>query len=127
MITVDQSLAIPAFEQIRGQLAHAIRAGELDAGARLPSIRQLAGDLRVAPGTVARAFTELEAAGLIRSDRRGARVEETTVAGDDLRTAAAAFIRCAREASIPLEDALSLVRADWESAACEGEPGKQAR
>jgi len=119
MITVDQSLAIPAFEQIRGHIAHAIRSGELDAGARLPSIRQLAGDLRVAPGTVARAFTELEAAGLIRSDRRGARVEQTPVASDDLRAAAATFIRSARIASIPLEDALSMVRSDWDSLAHE--------
>ncbi|WP_341953828.1 GntR family transcriptional regulator [Salinibacterium sp. TMP30] len=117
MITVDQSLAAPVFEQIRGQIAHAIRSGALEAGARLPSIRQLAVDLRVAPGTVARAFTELESAGLIRSDRRGARVEETDVASEDLRASAEQFIRNARSASIPLEDALSMIRADWSAAA----------
>ncbi|TQO19454.1 GntR family transcriptional regulator [Rhodoglobus vestalii] len=113
MITIDQSLATPVFEQIRGQIAQAIRSGGLDAGARLPSIRQLAADLRVAPGTVARAFTELEIAGLISSDRRGARVEETDVASDDLRAAAARFIGIARSAAIPLEDALSMISAGW--------------
>ncbi|KAB1643660.1 GntR family transcriptional regulator [Gulosibacter chungangensis] len=48
-----------------------IRSGELEAGHRLPSIRQFVGDLRIAPGTVARAYRELETMGLITSNRAG--------------------------------------------------------
>ncbi|WP_303324523.1 GntR family transcriptional regulator [Actinomyces radicidentis] len=75
-ITLDSEDPTPPYEQLRRQLATLIESGALDAGARLPPVRQLAGDLRIAPGTVARTYKELEAAGLVRT-RRGA---GTTVA-----------------------------------------------
>ena len=61
----------PPYEQLRGQLADLIEAGRLAEGERLPPLRQLAGDLGLAVGTVARTYRELEAAGFVRS-RRGA-------------------------------------------------------
>ena len=69
MITLDQADPTPPFEQIRTQLQIAIRAGTLQSGDRLPAIRQLAGDLRVAPGTVARAYRQLESDGLVATNR----------------------------------------------------------
>lgn len=114
MITVDDASAIPAFEQIRSQLSDQIRSGLLVAGQRLPSIRQLAGDLRVAAGTVARAYAELETAGLIESSRtHGTRVQPEQVLDEDVRRAAARFIQVARRSSTDLSDALGLVRAEW--------------
>jgi DNA-binding transcriptional regulator YhcF (GntR family) len=62
---------VPPFEQLRRQLADLIRARQLPPGQRLPPVRQLAGDLRLAPGTVARAYRELEGEGFVVS-RRGA-------------------------------------------------------
>ena len=47
----------------------AIAGGELSVGARLPSVRTLAGKIGIAPGTVARAYRELEMSGLL--DTRG--------------------------------------------------------
>ncbi|MDT9689695.1 GntR family transcriptional regulator [Streptomyces sp. P9(2023)] len=70
-VRVDTASAVPPYEQIRSQLAALIGGGRLPEGERLPTVRQLAGDLGLAPGTVARAYKELEAAGLIRT-RRGA-------------------------------------------------------
>lgn len=70
-ITLDTTDPTPPFEQVRRQVAALITSGTLEEGTRLPTVRQLAGDLRVAPGTVARAYKELEAAGLVVS-RRGA-------------------------------------------------------
>lgn len=61
----------PPYEQLRRQIAFAISAGQLTPGTRLPTVRQLAGDLGVATGTVMRAYAELEASGQIRT-RRGA-------------------------------------------------------
>ncbi|MGY5126425.1 GntR family transcriptional regulator [Streptomyces nigrescens] len=58
-------------EQIRAQRSALIATGQLTEGERLPTVRQLAPDLGLAPGTVARAYRELEAAKLIRT-RRGA-------------------------------------------------------
>lgn len=70
--TIDPSSAVPPFEQLRSQISAAIKAGMLPAGTRLPSIRQIAGDLSLAPNTVARAYRELEEAGLVEGrGRRG--------------------------------------------------------
>jgi DNA-binding transcriptional regulator YhcF (GntR family) len=70
-VTVDTTSPTPPYEQIRAQLAQLIQHGVLATDDRLPPVRQLASDLGLAVGTVARAYRELEAAGLVRS-RRGA-------------------------------------------------------
>ena len=69
-ITVDVKSPTPPYEQIRSQIAAYVHGGVLEAGARLPTMRALAADLGVATGTVARAYGELEAEGLIASRRR---------------------------------------------------------
>jgi DNA-binding transcriptional regulator YhcF (GntR family) len=61
----------PPYEQLRRQLAEFIAAGQLRPGDRLPPLRQLAGDLGVAVGTVARTYRELEHQGLLTSRRGG--------------------------------------------------------
>ncbi|MGW0708630.1 GntR family transcriptional regulator [Streptomyces sp. NPDC002643] len=70
-VHVDTTSQVPPYEQIRAQLGALIVTGRLIEGDRLPTVRQLAADLGLAPGTVARAYRELEAAELIRT-RRGA-------------------------------------------------------
>jgi GntR family transcriptional regulator len=70
ILTVDPGSAVPPYEQIRSQIEAMVATGTLAAGDRLPSIRQLAHDLGLAGGTVARAYTELEQAGLVVSRRR---------------------------------------------------------
>jgi GntR family transcriptional regulator len=69
-IAVDVDSPVPPYEQIRRQVAAFIQGGLLAPGARLPTMRALAADLGVAVGTVARAYTELETAGLVTSRRR---------------------------------------------------------
>ena len=61
----------PPYEQLRRQLSELISSGVLAPGDRLPPLRQLAADLGLAVGTVARTYRELEAAGLVRSRRGG--------------------------------------------------------
>ena len=70
IITVDSTSAVPPYEQIRQQIRLMIAHGTLTSGQRLPTIAQLANDLGLATGTVARAYRELEADGLVRSARR---------------------------------------------------------
>src|SRR5690606_11229934 len=59
ILDVDTTSAVPPYEQMRAQITALITTGALAVGDRLPSIRQLAGDLGLAPGTVARAYREL--------------------------------------------------------------------
>jgi DNA-binding transcriptional regulator YhcF (GntR family) len=74
-VAVDLALDTPPFQQIFEQVRAAVERGDLEPGAVLPTVRQLAGDLGVAPNTVARAYAELQEEGLIVADgRRGTRV-----------------------------------------------------
>lgn len=75
-VRVDTASPVPPYEQIRAQLAEFIHSGRLSEGERLPPVRQLAADLGLANGTVARAYRELESAGLVLS-RRGAGTKVT--------------------------------------------------
>lgn len=76
-ISVDLDSATPAYEQIRAQVSALIALRALEPGSRLPTVRRLAADLGIAAGTVARAYRELEQAGLIVTRRRNG----TVVAG----------------------------------------------
>jgi GntR family transcriptional regulator len=103
-LIVDTTDPTPPYEQLRRQLAALITAGALPPGERLPPLRQLAGDLGVAVGTVARTYRELESADLITSRRGGGtRVADrpppaapAPAPGDSLRAAAEAYVRQAR-------------------------------
>jgi DNA-binding transcriptional regulator YhcF (GntR family) len=73
-ISLDLRSAVPPYEQIRLQISSLIAVGALTAGSKLPTVRSLAADLGIAAGTVARAYKELESAGLIESRRRNGTV-----------------------------------------------------
>jgi len=84
LLTVVTDDVIPPYEQLRRQLAQLIGSGALTPGQRLPPLRQLASDLGLAVGTVARTYRELEADGLIIARRGGgSRVTETLPAMTD--------------------------------------------
>src|SRR5262245_43604293 len=62
---LDARSPIPLYEQLAQRLRVGIAAGELAAGEGLPSVRALAGQLRINPATVVQAYRSLEAEGLI--------------------------------------------------------------
>jgi GntR family transcriptional regulator len=68
---IDPRSATPLYAQIANRIKVAVAAGELRAGAGLPSVRQLAGQLRINPATVVQAYRELEAEGFVEM-RQGA-------------------------------------------------------
>ncbi|MGC0271827.1 GntR family transcriptional regulator [Pseudactinotalea sp. Z1739] len=114
MISLDPHSGVAPFEQIRAQVADLIRAGDLAAGHRLPSIRQLAADLRTAPGTVAKAYAALEEAGLVESSRsRGTRVRPGQALDRQTQGAAQELARAAHRQGLSLEQVLGAVRAAW--------------
>ena len=107
----------PPYEQVRRQLAGHIEAGRLVAGSRLPPVRQLAADLGLAAGTVARAYRELEEAGLITTGRaRGTHVTQgrgRTTFPDDVTRSAAALATLAKGRGVSMEATIAALRSVW--------------
>ena len=68
---IDPRSPTPIYAQIATRLRAAIGAGEFAAGDVLPSVRQLAAQLRINPATVVQAYRELEGDGLVAT-RQGA-------------------------------------------------------
>jgi DNA-binding transcriptional regulator YhcF (GntR family) len=109
VISYDPRSPVPAYEQVRGQLAREIHSGQLVPGTRLPTVRRLAGDLGLAVNTVARAYRELERDGLVATRGRNG----TVVSGaDETRAvdAAADYAATVRGLGLPAERALEIVK-----------------
>jgi GntR family transcriptional regulator len=64
-LQLSDASGVPRYRQIVDQVALLVRSRQLVAGARLPSVRELAGQLLVSLITIRRAYADLEAAGLI--------------------------------------------------------------
>jgi DNA-binding transcriptional regulator YhcF (GntR family) len=112
-ITVDHGAATPPYEQIRLRIAELAATGTLAAGFRLPPVRSLAADLAVATNTVARAYRELEQAGLVETRGRAGTVITSRATGTSVQAQQAAqnYAAVTRALGIPPETALDLVRA----------------
>jgi DNA-binding transcriptional regulator YhcF (GntR family) len=112
-IRVDPDSPTPPYEQVRLRIAALAAGGTLPAGYKLPPVRALAADLKLAVNTVARAYRELEAAGLVETRGRLGTVITARAAGTSLRAqqAADSYAATARALGVPPETALALVRA----------------
>jgi DNA-binding transcriptional regulator YhcF (GntR family) len=76
-ITLDEGSRAPLSRQLADAIADRIRRGVLPPAVRLPTVRDLAEDLGLAPNTVAKAYRALEEAGLVVArGRRGTFVAE---------------------------------------------------
>lgn len=67
MITINYRDPRPIYEQIQTELRRLMLTGVLPPGSRLPSVRELAGQLAINPNTIQRAYNELEGEGYIYS------------------------------------------------------------
>jgi DNA-binding transcriptional regulator YhcF (GntR family) len=111
-LTIDAGSTTAPFEQVRTQIASAVASGSLGAGTKLATVRQLAADLGLATNTVARAYRELEEAGVVET--RGRNGTFVAATGPDqameVALATAAYAKRLRELGIGIEEAVSLVR-----------------
>lgn len=102
LITIEAGDARPIYVQIMDEIKRAIVVGTVEADEALPSVRQLAGELRVNPNTVQQAYRELERDGLVYVRRgQGTFVsKEVSVQTDRERGELAAMVaeRALREA-----------------------------
>ena len=113
MLTLDPSSPTPPYEQIRMQIAALVRDGELVPGTRLPTVRRLAGDLGLAPNTVARSYRELERDGIIQTrGRQGSFIAlQGTANQRHAEAAAQAYVQRLGELGIGPDEGIELVRA----------------
>ena len=96
-LRVDSKAAKPLFDQLRSQLIEGIRDGRLPPGTRMPTVRELAGQLGLAVNTVARAYRELETAGILETRGRfGSFVARADPADAAMAAAANTYVQTAR-------------------------------
>lgn len=117
MLRIDPASADPPFAQLRTQITELVASGGLAPGDRLPTVRRLAGDLDIAPNTVARAYRELEADGVLEGRgragtfvRAGVTDGKATSAGASARAAAERYADLSRSLGLAPEEALAVVR-----------------
>ncbi len=80
LLILDPTSSMPPYEQISFQIRALIVGSHLVPGSSLPSVRQLARDLGIAPNTVVRAYNELERDGwVVSSARKGVVVAEQSL------------------------------------------------
>lgn len=120
ILRVDPSQALPVYEQIRQQVTRMAMTGTLPAGTRLPTIRQLASDLGLAKGTVAKAYELLESSAVVESKgHKGTFVRALDDVGDPalartgLRDAAGAFVVSARQYGADHQSARAALDHAW--------------
>lgn len=113
MIHIDPNSPVPPYEQVRAGLAEQIATRALPVGTKLPTVRRLAADLDLAVNTVARAYRELEQAGLVET--RGRAGSFVSAAGQHARERAASAAReyaaVARALGIGAPEALEIAAA----------------
>lgn len=112
MFDIHPADAAPIWRQIEEGMRRMISMGTLGPGDAVPSVRELAQQLRVNPNTVARAYQRLTDAGVFAVRRgEGTFVAETptrlkkTERHDTLREAAARYAGTALSVGAPLEEA----------------------
>lgn len=79
-ILIDPASGYPIYLQIINQIKYSIAMEAVKSGDQLPSVRELANQLRVNPNTIAKAYTELERVGIVFTKRgEGTYVSDTGV------------------------------------------------
>lgn len=117
LIHLSQSDGVPIYLQIVNQIKYLVGSGRLEPGEELPPIRALAERLLVNPNTVARAYRELEQAGVVEMRRTAgtfvsatksplARKEKLRVLGERID----ALLAEAKQMGVPVEELIELLR-----------------
>lgn len=98
LFAVDESSDLPIWAQLRNRFTFLIRSGALKEGEQLPSVRSLAASAHINYNTVARAYRDLELAGLVVSLRgRGMFVQAPATADNTTADVDAIFEDCIRQ------------------------------
>jgi GntR family transcriptional regulator len=123
LFTLYPESGIPIYRQLIDQIRRLIAAGQLQAGAELPSVRDLAVEHAVNPMTISKAYALLEAEGLLIRNRG----KPMTVAASkrsqqpmsqrlrQVEPQLGQLVSAARQLDIPREDLIALIQKRWRS------------
>jgi len=109
-LSVDPASGVPPFEQVREGIREQVDSGALAPGFRLPPVRSLATDLGLAANTVARAYKELEALGVVETRGRAGTFVAGSGVSSAVREAASSYVFTARRLGLDDDEALAAVR-----------------
>lgn len=109
-LTVDPSSGMPPFEQVREGIRAQVESGDLSPGFRLPPVRALADSLGLAANTVARAYKDLEAQGVVETRGRAGTFVAGRGVSSAVRSAASSYVASVRALGLSDEEALDAVR-----------------
>src|SRR3954471_14573020 len=121
LFTLHPESGIPIYRQLMDQIRRLIAAGQLQAGAELPSVRDVAVEHAVNPMTISKAYALLEAEGLLVRNRG----KPMTVAASrrsqqpmsqrlrQVEPHLVHLISAARQLDIPREDIVALLEKRW--------------
>lgn len=115
-IRIDSNSGLPIYRQIAAQIQQAVLSGVLRGGDKLPGVRELAVELAVNPATIAKAYEELQEAGVIEQPRgRGTFVLGRPTLGEAqraslLRDAVDSLLREAERLGFTAAEALAELR-----------------
>ena len=112
--TLDPNSSTALFDQLRAAVIDGVRDGQLLAGTRLPTVRELAGELGLAVNTVARAYRELESAGVVETrGRQGTFVAARNPTEAAMAAAARSYGDTARALGLGKTEALAYLDAEF--------------
>lgn len=113
---MDSTSGAPLFDQLRTAVIDAVRDGSLAPGTRLPTVRDLAGRLGLAVNTVARAYRELETAGIVETrGRQGTFVARQDPTDTAMAAAARVYADAARALGVGVSEAQHYLDAEFEA------------
>ena len=120
LLDVDAAAVAPIWRQIEDGMRRLVASGALPAGTAVPSVRELARELRVNPATVSKAYQVLVADGALEVRRgEGTFVAERSAAAVArereglLAAGAGRFVEAARSMGVTEDDALAAISSAW--------------
>jgi len=120
LLDIDPAAAAPIWRQIEDGMRRLAASGALPAGTAVPSVRELARELRVNPATVSKAYQRLVADGALEVRRgEGTFVAERTAAAVAeererlLGDQAERFVVAARSMGVAESDAIAAISTAW--------------
>ncbi len=132
LLDIDPAAAAPIWRQIEDGMRRLVASGALPVGTAVPSVRELARELRVNPATVSKAYQRLTADGALEV-RRG---EGTFVAARPagaaaaerkrlLAAGAARFVEAAKSMGVTRTEAMETISSAWREIKDAADGGKK--